>query len=210
MMAPFPFLGSSPQRIASTQCQMMSAKARREGGGGPDWTEQSDDALHLILSHVESDVDLASATATSSRFRHAGYLLLRERRLARARAEEEAHRERERFAAFRDDARVVGTVIRHMVHHALGRGGGVSRLFPGGKSLALGMEESAIAQVVFNGEPLGAAGAEAAIAQARGIMLSETPATVDGRAFALVIRANVLIQRLTASPRLAKLLCFSA
>lgn len=145
---------------------------------------------------------------------------------------------RERFASLEGDARLLGTVIRHMLLNApqeysialkdgrkklMPPSGGVCRLRVGvsnnGQNITtderqaqwsvdvLAMQESALRAVIFEGEPLGAAGAAVALRQAKMLRLDvPNNTTLYGRVFKLFVRADVLRNFLSSSPTLAALL----
>ena len=148
----------------------------------------------------------------------------REKRLARARL----------FAEAEGDACLIAAVLRHVLAHAprgyaprlaetkrLARG--VCRLRVGtcrGEHTglttdlsraenvvdALAVQESTLRTISFRGEPLGPAGAAVAVRQARALGLNAEASTeLDGHVFKLVFRADVIVDVLSRSPRLQKL-----
>ena len=153
----------------------------------------------------------------------------------------ERQRKREarvRFSKLESDARVLGTVIRHVLQFAppelsvVVKGGrkkisppkegGVCRLrvgiTNGGTSITtdekfsdhvvevLAMQESALREILFEGEPLGAAGAAVAKRQARLLQLGVPGGPLYGKCFKIFVRADVLRHYMESSPTLAALL----
>ena len=205
------------------------------------FTSLADDELVLVLSHLGNQRDLAAVACTSRKMlvlsAHERDRLRQER--AKAAAVEKAKRRaaRERFASLEGDARLLGTVIRHILLNApkgysivnkAGRKklaappGGVCRLRVGiadnGETVTtdeaqaqwcvdvLAMQESALRNVLFEGEPLGAAGAAVALKQAKLLRLDVPDnTTLHGKVFKLFVRADYLRNLLANSPSLAAL-----
>ena len=219
---------------------MMTAKTPRlaMAGGSTTIASLPDDVLLVTLSHLPERC-LASFGCTSRKM----LVLVAAERLRQhnARAKVLAQERRERrharahFANYEDDARVVATVIRHMLAHAPlkdsvvcqdGRKkvvtppGGVCRLRVGIRERGItmnernadwmcnviAMQETALRAVEFQGKPLGAAGVEVALRQAKVLKL-DVPENIKlyGRVFKLFIRADIIQQYLNHSPALAGL-----
>lgn len=231
----------------ATQATRGSKRLRAARTSTIDDREQSrslsfslaDDNLLLALSYLNNS-DLAAAACSC---RHLCSLAVNELELrrreqaqrdadARRAAEEAQRRATERFAVYEDDAIIVATVLRHMLHcaprvssvvtaangrkHFVEPSGGVCRMRVAVDSAsertgrfvdALALSENALRAVRFQGEPLGATGAAVALRQARALHLCE-PAyqRVHGKVFKLWLRADVLRAYLEHSPKLSQLL----
>ena len=211
------------------------------GPCAPTLMQLTDDEQRLILHHL-SDHHLAPVACVCRRLTSLVSDEMKER--AKARAVERRMRRRERalaqarLARFEADARLLGTVLRHVLLHAPrprdddkqlpseSRPQQVHRLRVGicrdghGVTMdesiacrwvnALAMQERDLRAIAFNGEPLGGAGAAVALRQARTIGLAEPTLTAcDGRVFKLCIRGDKIAKYLAGSPTLARLVSLS-
>ena len=221
--------------------------AKGEGCGALLADQLGLDEHRIILSHLTGAGDLAAFACASSATR----LLAGEERLRRQRLQiyaDVAARREKRLARARlygeaeGDARLIATVIRHVLRnapkeyasaaHLAAQGGldasdaplGVCRLRVGvhGGSVkgviapdassaqrfvdVLAMQESALRQVIFCGEPLGPKGAGVAMRQALRLGLcGEAKTAYQNHIFRVFLRADVVVQVLGSSPSLQRL-----